>query len=154
MREFYQLREVCKDWNGLALERRCITDPIRKPYFVSIHEDDKKEYGLHLHGTLILRITSGRFSWTKLHSIPFDSTKLLYKPFSVKGLTFGCSPRDHLPHEHLTHRVFDAHVKKIYTIPEAPEVIAKVRPSTPLLCFTLSKSSWVALTPELKFTTR
>lgn len=120
LREFYQLREVCKNWNLVARERRCVTDPIRKPYFLLIHEGSEEyEYEHYLHGILTYHITSGCWRWKNLHGISF-STKSLYKPFSVKGLTFSHFSRD-------SHRVFDAHTKRRYIIPTAPYITKNSR---------------------------
>ena len=141
---FYRLREVCKDWNLVARERR-FTDPIHKPYFVLIHEgedefyrydlyektddqdmddeemddeifDDLEEYRGHdryLHGILTFHIKSGGWRWHKLRAIPVDQ-KLLYKPFSVKGLTFSRSFCR-------SYQVSDAHSRESYRIPKEPK---------------------------------
>lgn len=70
MRNFYQLREVCKDWNLVARERRCVTDPIHKPYFVLIHgSPDELDNDNGLHGILTFHIKSG----DGRNCIPFHS---------------------------------------------------------------------------------
>lgn len=172
MRSFYQLRVVCKDWNLVAGERRWVTDPMPKPYFMLVLDGDD-EFGKHvdeetddeyyeprsareelrnvededdeeadyegeeedeevddfdedheehyLHGQLAFHIKadhteSGGWRWQKLHTIPVNY-KLLYKAFSVKGMTFS---RD-LPVRRRTYGVFDAHTRKRYSVPRQPK---------------------------------
>lgn len=80
--------------------------------------------GNYLHGVLTFPIKSGCWRWQKLHSITSYSDKLLYKPFSVKGLTFSRE----LPKSYgsgRNYQVFDSHTKKTYTVPRRP-VISKM----------------------------
>lgn len=107
LRDFFQLRGVCKDWNNLAHKRICFSDVIRKPNFVIIYP--VTDPGIPFHaGMLTFHIASGQWRWKPL---PVNSTQLdpLYVPFSVNGLVF--SSIGDLPHV-----VYDAHSKRKYDI--------------------------------------
>lgn len=107
LREFLQLRGVCKAWNRLAHQRRCFSESIQKPYFVIVYP--VTDPGIPYHaGILTFHIASGRWRWKPL---PVDSTQLnpLYVPFSVKGLVFSSIGDLH-------HVVYDAHAKRKYDI--------------------------------------
>ena len=118
---FFQLREVCKEWNQLARERRCVTDPIHKPYFMLVHRNkiDSKENYVDVrdfHGILTFHIESSSWRWTLLIDRKLICNTDL-RPFknmndhlSVKGLTI----RDY----YTSYKVYDAHIRGDYIIPQ------------------------------------
>lgn len=104
LREFFRLREVCKDWNRLARQRRCLTDAILKPYFVIAYPVTGPFISYH-SAVLTFHIASGRWKWNRL---PFESNRInpLCQPFSVKGLLLSfCSGPEGF-------QVYNAHTKK------------------------------------------
>ncbi|KAG0605904.1 hypothetical protein M758_9G097000 [Ceratodon purpureus] len=124
IRNFYQLREVCKDWNLVACEGRGI---YHKPYFVLIHEahvlHKRSDNDCYLHGILTFHIKSGSWQWTRLHAIPLRNT-FLHQPFSVKGLTLTFH-RSRSPESRQYYRVFDAHTMRRHNIPWPPRTSRK-----------------------------
>lgn len=87
LREFFQLRAVCKDWNYLALQRRCPSERIHKPYFAIAHPVTIPFIPYH-GGILTFHVSSGQWKWNQL---PCESNQLnpLCQPFSVKGIILG-----------------------------------------------------------------
>ncbi|KAG0628944.1 hypothetical protein M758_1G064900 [Ceratodon purpureus] len=119
LQSFYGLREVCKDWNLVARERRCVNEPIHKPYFVLTHEGgvSEEENGFYLHGILTFHITSRKGRWNNLLEMWSDDPSPPHKSFSVKGLTFSC----YLPEGGENYGVFDTHTKNENIVPREPE---------------------------------
>ncbi|KAG0628945.1 hypothetical protein M758_1G065000 [Ceratodon purpureus] len=118
LESFYRLREVCKDWNRVAREQRCVNEPIHKPYFVLIDEGEEEDNS-YLHGILTFHITSRKWRWKKLLAVSSDDPSPPYKPFSVKGLTFSCD----LPKSGQDYGVFDTHTKNRNIVPREPETL-------------------------------
>ncbi|KAG0559948.1 hypothetical protein KC19_10G141100 [Ceratodon purpureus] len=123
MRDFLTLREVCKEWNQLARERRCVTDPIHKPYFVLVQMNERNKFwgrtwdhSVMLHGILTFHIKSSSWVWSRLPGISVSkSSPSTYKCdlLSVKGLTFGMDYRG-------SYEVLDVQSKSRYSIPRQP----------------------------------
>ncbi|KAG0622332.1 hypothetical protein M758_3G089900 [Ceratodon purpureus] len=132
--DFLTLREVCKEWNQLARERGCVTDPIHKPYFVLVHTDESddeyyegraRDHSVMLHGILTFHINSSSWRWTKLPDITVSNrspSSYKYDLLSVKGMTFGSV--DHRGAHRVfgtAHRVFDVRSRNYYFLPRQPQ---------------------------------
>lgn len=111
--EFFRLRNVCKDWNRLACERRCFKDLIPKPYFILNPSGIDEQ----LNGILSYNISSDHWCWNQLPQLYFHGVNHPDGAFSVEGLV--CSSKIRVGLSEL--RVFDVHTKAWHTVPPAPE---------------------------------
>ncbi|KAG0625708.1 hypothetical protein M758_2G075300 [Ceratodon purpureus] len=124
LRDFLTLREVCKEWNQLARERRCVTDPIHKPYFVlaqgkESNASKESNTSLMLQGILTFHIKSSSWQWTSLLDI-LISKRFKYELLSVKGLTLQGFDLN-LTVYRVGYRVVDVHSRSYYFIPRQPQ---------------------------------
>lgn len=107
-REFFRLRNVCKEWNRVASERRGFKDLIPKPYFILDEQ---------LNGILSYNIASEHWCWNQLPQLYFHGVNHPDGAFSVEG--FVCSSKIRVGRSEL--RVFVVHTKAWHTVPPAPE---------------------------------
>lgn len=67
-REFFRLRNVCKEWNRVASERRGFKDLIPKPYFILNPSGIDEQ----LNGILSYNIASEHWCWEPTPAIVFS----------------------------------------------------------------------------------
>lgn len=125
LREFFQLRGVCKDWNRLALDRRCLTDPLRTPYITMVRksnsiasasQDDKHS----LHGMLAFDIGTSSFPRWRWTPHPEETGKpfhVLCRAFVAKRMTFDHHDLDENP------TIYDGHANREHLIPRPPNSV-------------------------------
>lgn len=129
---FFKLRGVCKEWNTLARQRRCLTDPIHKPYFVLINPElvhsETDDHGTktqrHLtpcpRSILTYHIASGHWKWSPL-CVVSNQANPLYEPFSVKGFIFDRDDQSPTPWAHL----FNVHTRSFCWPSPAPPMTGR-----------------------------
>jgi hypothetical protein len=117
LREFFQLRLVCKEWNRAAVDRGFLessfTRPLAKPYFVVAGGSWSQE----LVGLLSYDAVRKRWNWTRLPSMP-NRRRFL----EVKGLMYGFATEDYYA---TIHHVFDLHTRVWHRLPAVLESTAE-----------------------------
>lgn len=117
LREFFQQRLVCKEWNRAAVDRGFLessfTRPLPKPYFVVTGNSWSEE----LEGLLSYDALRKRWNWTRLPSMPHRRRFL-----EVKGLMYGFATEDYYA---TLHHVFDLHTRVWHKLPTVLESTAE-----------------------------
>ena len=141
IKDFYNLRMVCKEWNKVASKRRCFNDQyVLKPYFLIFD-------GLLNHDSsqiLAYNASSGLWIWKNIPQLGFIFGSKIgdnYEAFVVEGVFFdGTTSHSHKPmdvtvitiffHVHIDYRHFQAYdrrrlddVKKIPALPQVEQSI-------------------------------